>query len=182
MIMMKNLREFFVLGFAMIVIANGYIWKEMFRSYKEKIMSESLERVEELTLRNEQLESLISEHKLEGMEVTVTMYHPVSRQTDSTPNILADGTRIRVHKASEYRFIAVSRNLLKRWGGWLDYGDFIYLRGTNDKDGMYQVRDSMNARFVNRIDILESPGTKPYKFASAQIVKTTNIVAGDGNK
>ena len=166
----------------MIVIANGYIWKEMFRSYKEKIMSESLERVEELTLRNEQLESLISEHKLEGMEVTVTMYHPVSRQTDSTPNILADGTRIRVHKASEYRFIAVSRNLLKRWGGWIDYGDFIYLRGTNDKDGMYQVRDSMNARFVNRIDILESPGTKPYKFASAQIVKTTNFVAGDGNK
>ena len=65
MIMMKNLREFLVLGFAMIVIANGYIWKEMFRSYKEKIMSESLERVEELTLRNEQLESLISEHKLE---------------------------------------------------------------------------------------------------------------------
>jgi 3D (Asp-Asp-Asp) domain-containing protein len=179
MIMMKNLRELLVLGFAMIVIANGYIWKEMFRSYKEKIMSESLKRVEELTLRNEKLESLISEHKLEGMEVTVTMYHPVTRQTDSTPNILADGTRIRVHKASEYRFIAVSRNLLKRWGGWLDYGDFIYLRGTDDKDGMYQVRDSMNARFVNRIDILESPGTKPYKFASAQIVKTTSFVAGD---
>ena len=176
--MMKNLRELLVLGFAMIVIANGFIWKEMFRSYKEKIMSESLKKTEELTLRNEQLVSLISEHKLEGMDVTVTMYHPVARQTDSTPNILADGTRIRVHKASEYRFIAVSRNLLKRWGGWLDYGDFIYLRGTDDKDGMYQVRDSMNARFVNRIDILESPGTKPYKFASAQIVKTTNVVAG----
>ena len=169
--MIKNLRELLVLGFAMIVIANGYIWKEMFRSYKEKIMSESLKRVEELTLRNEKLESLISEHKLEGMEVTVTMYHPVTRQTDSTPNILADGTRIRVHKASEYRFIAVSRNLLKRWGGWLDYGDFIYLRGTDDKDGMYQVRDSMNARFVNRIDILESPGTKPYKFTDAKIKK-----------
>ena len=181
MIMMKNLRELLVLGFAMIVIANGFIWKEMFRSYKEKIMSESLKRVEELTLRNEQLVSLISEHKLEGMDVTVTMYHPVARQTDSTPNILADGTRIRVHKASEYRFIAVSRNLLKRWGGWLDYGDFIYLRGTDGKDGMYQVRDSMNARFVNRIDILESPGTKPYKFTSAQIVKTTNFVAGEGS-
>jgi len=181
MIMMKNLREFFVLGFTMIVIANGFIWKEMFRSYKEKMMSESLKKTKELTIRNEQLEALVSEHKLEGMDVTVTMYHPVSRQTDSTPNILADGTRIRVHKASEYRFIAVSRNLLKRWGGWLDYGDFIYLRGTDDKDGMYQVRDSMNARFVNRIDILESPGTKPYKFTSAQIVKTTNFVAGIEN-
>ena len=179
--MMKNLRELLVLGFAMIVIANGYIWTNMFRSYKEKIMSESLRKTKELTLRNEKLESLISEHKLEGMDVTVTMYHPVARQTDSTPDILADGTRIRVHKASEYRFIAVSRNLLKRWGGWLDYGDFILLRGTDGKDGMYQVRDSMNARFVNRIDILESPGTKPYKFASAKIVKTTNFVAGEGS-
>ena len=37
MIMMKNLREFFVLGFAMIVIANGYIWKEMFRSYNSTV-------------------------------------------------------------------------------------------------------------------------------------------------
>ena len=178
MIMMKNLREFFVLGFAMIVITNGYIWTQVFRSYKDKLMNESLKRTQELTIRNEKLENLISEHRLEGMDVTVTMYHPVSRQTDSTPDILADGTRIRVHKASEYRFIAVSRNLLKRWGGWLDYGDFVFLRGTDGKDGVYQVRDSMNKRFVNRIDILESPGTKPYKFASAKIVKHTDFVAG----
>tara|TARA_R110002020_G_scaffold96456_3_gene230955 strand:- start:2334 stop:2915 length:582 start_codon:yes stop_codon:yes gene_type:complete len=181
MIMIKNLREFFVLGFTMIVIANGYIWTQVFHSYKEKILNESLKRTQELTIRNEKLESLISEYKLEGMEVTVTMYHPVTRQTDSTPNILADGTRIRVQKASEYRFIAVSRNLLKRWGGWLDYGDFILLKGTEGKDGMYQVRDTMNARFVNRIDIMESPGTPMYKFASAQIVKTTNFVAGVEN-
>ena len=178
--MIKNLRELLVLGFAMIVIANGYIWKEMFRSYKEKIMSESLKKTEELTLRNEKLESLISEHKLEGMEVTVTMYHPVTRQTDSTPNILADGTRIRVHKASEYRFIAVSRNLLKTHGGFLEYGDFVILKGTDGKDGVYQVRDTMNKRWVNRIDILESPGTKPYKIDSAKIVKT-NLVMNNIN-
>jgi len=28
----------------------------------------------------------------------------------------------------------------------------------------------MNARFVNRIDVLETPGTKPYKFTNANIV------------
>ena len=110
------------------------------------------------------------------MSVTVTMYEPVSYQTDSTPNILADGTRIRVHKASEYRFIAVSRNLLKRHGGWLDYGDFVLLKGTNHKDGVYQVRDTMNKRFVNRIDILESPGVQPYMFSEAKIVKTDLLV------
>jgi len=104
--------------------------------------------------------------------VTVTMYQPVARQTDSTPNILADGTRIRTQDASNYKFIAVSRNLLKRWGGWLDYGDFILLRGTDGKDGVYQVRDTMNSRWVNRIDILESIEVKPYKFERASIVKT----------
>ena len=104
--------------------------------------------------------------------MTVTMYHPVRSQTDSTPNILADGTRIRVHKASEYRFIAVSRNLLKRWGGFLDYGDFVVLKGTGEKDGVYQVKDTMNPRWVNRIDILETPGTKPYRIEKAEIIKT----------
>ncbi len=99
------------------------------------------------------------------------MYHPTRNQTDSTPNILADGTRIRIHKASEYKYIAVSRNLLSRWGGWLDYGDFVVLKGTDGKDGVYQVKDTMNARFVNRIDILESPGIKPYKFDNARILK-----------
>ena len=100
------------------------------------------------------------------------MYQPVARQTDSTPNILADGTRIRTQEASNYKFIAVSRNLLKRWGGFLDYFDFILLKGTVGKDGVYQVRDTMNKRYVNRIDILESIDVKPYKFDKAQIMKT----------
>ena len=61
---------------------------------------------------------------------------------------------------------------MTRWGGWLDYGDFILLKGTNGKDGVYQVKDTMNPRWVNRIDILETPGTKPYRFDSAQIMRT----------
>jgi 3D (Asp-Asp-Asp) domain-containing protein len=179
MIMMKNLREFFVLGFTMIVMTNAYVWTNIFRSYKDSLMNESLRKTQELVDRNEELEKLVSEYKLEGMDVTVTMYHPVSRQTDSTPNILADGTRIKVHQASEYRFIAVSRNLLKRHGGWLNYQDFILLKGTDGKDGVYQVRDTMNKRFVNRIDILESPGTDPYKFVDAKIQKHTAVVTGN---
>ena len=114
----------------------------------------------------------MNEYETEGIHVTVTMYQPVERQTDSTPNILADGTRIRTEKASNYKFIAVSRNLLKRWGGWLDYGDFILLKDTDGKDGVYQVRDTMNPRWVNRIDILESIDVKPYKYDNAQIIKT----------
>jgi 3D (Asp-Asp-Asp) domain-containing protein len=162
---MENIRTYLGIAVLAIVIFNGFVWTKIFDNYK----SFHQETLVDLTDENKKLKELVSEHNLEGMNVTVTMYHPVSQQTDSTPNILADGTRIRVHKASEYRFIAVSRNLLSRYGGWLDYGDFILLKGTDGKDGMYQVRDTMNPRFVNRIDILESPGTKPYKFDVAKI-------------
>ena len=159
-----------------IIIFNGFVWTTIFDNYKEF----HRDSVRTMKAENERLSSIVEEFKLEGMEVTVTMYHPVSSQTDSTPNILADGTRIRVHKASEYRFIAVSRNLLKQHGGFVEYGDFIVLKGTDGKDGVYQVKDTMNKRFVNRIDILESPGTKPYKFDSAKIVKT-NLVLNNAN-
>ena len=40
------------------------------------------------------------------------MYNPTPGQTDRTPNITADGTRINPNKASSYRYIALSRNLL----------------------------------------------------------------------
>ena len=171
---MKNLKTLIVvLSF---FVFNGFVWTVIFDNYKEF----HKDSVRTLNSENERLSALVEEFKLEGMEVTVTMYHPVRSQTDSTPNILADGTRIRVHKASEYRFIAVSRNLLKRHGGFLEYGDFIVLKGTCQKDGVYQVKDTMNKRFVNRIDILESPGTKPYKVESAKIMKT-NLVLNNEN-
>ena len=153
----------------LVTVANGWV-STMFLEDKNKQL---------LTLgkENKELKQKLDKYETEGISVTVTMYEPVRYQTDSTPNILADGTRIRVHKASEYRFIAVSRNLLKRHGGWLNYGDFILLKGTNQKkDGVYQVRDTMNKRFVNRIDILESPGVSPYKFQEAKIVKTDMFV------
>tara|TARA_R100000482_G_C5044933_1_gene110050 strand:- start:4 stop:525 length:522 start_codon:yes stop_codon:yes gene_type:complete len=161
-------KEILALYIALVTLTNGWV--------STKFLEDKNVQVRALVKENKTLKKELSKYETEGMIVTVTMYEPVSYQTDSTPNILADGTRIRVHKASEYRFIAVSRNLLKRHGGWLDYGDFVLLKGTNHKDGVYQVRDTMNKRFVNRIDILESPGVQPYMFSEAKIVKTDLLV------
>ena len=86
--------------------------------------------------------------------VTVTTYNPTRAQTDSTPNITADGTRINPRKASSYRYVALSRDLLSRWGGPFEYGDYIVIEGTDGRDGIYQVRDTMNPRWTNRVDIL----------------------------
>ena len=156
----------YILGLVVVLItyANGII--------STKFLSDKNIQLQSLVDENKRLSKELSEYEPEGIHVTVTMYQPVERQTDSTPNILADGTRIRTEKASNYKFIAVSRNLLKRWGGWLDYGDFILLKDTDGKDGVYQVRDTMNPRWVNRIDILESIDVKPYKYDNAQIIKT----------
>jgi 3D (Asp-Asp-Asp) domain-containing protein len=161
-----------LLGIAIVLItyANGIV--------STKFLSDKNIQLQSLVDENKRLAEKLDEYETEGMHVTVTMYHPVREQTDSTPNILADGTRIKTDKASNYKFIAVSRNLLKRWGGWLDYGDFILLKGTNGKDGVYQVRDTMNKRWVNRIDILESPGTNPYKFETAKITRTNLVHSG----
>ena len=169
---MKMYKELIALYIVLITLANGWI-STVFLEDKNKQLIEAKQEIVGLKKR-------LLMYETEGMNVTVTMYEPVRYQTDSTPNILADGTRIRVQKASEYRFIAVSRNLLKRHGGFLEYGDFIVLKGTGQKDGVYQVKDTMNKRFVNRIDILESPGTKPYKVESAKIMKT-NLVLNNEN-
>ena len=89
-----------------------------------------------------------------AFNVTVTTYNPTVRQCDSTPNITADGTRINPRKATQYRYVALSRDLLSRWGGPFEYGDYIVIEGTDGRDGIYQVRDTMNPRWTNRVDIL----------------------------
>ena len=164
-----NNKYIVALSIVLITYANGII--------STKFLSDKNIRLQSLIDENTRLKEQLDEYKIEGMDVTVTMYQPLRYQTDSTPNILADGTRIKTHEASNYKFIAVSRNLLKRWGGWLDYGDFIFLKGTYHKDGIYQVRDTMSPRWVNRIDILESIDVKPYKL-NGQIHKTDLVHSG----
>jgi len=122
----------------------------------------------ELALTLITYEKKIEEYESNKHKVTVTMYHPVPDQTDDTPNITADGSVIRINNASEYRYVAVARNMLIRDGGFLNFGDYIWLEA-GKKSGVYQVRDVMNRRFVNRVDILETPGTIPYKYNEASL-------------
>ena len=52
----------------------------------------------------------------------------------------------------------------------------IVIEGAGKNSGVYQVRDVMNKRFVNRIDILESTDVKPYKYDKAKIIKTDLVL------
>ena len=150
-----------------VTLVNGFFSTNMMKKYKEMYSNQ----VEHLETVNERLRNRLDEFNEFGIIVDVTMYQPLYPQTDKTPDITADGTRIRIHKASEYKFVALSRNLLKRWGGPFDYGDFVLLKHAGHKDGVYQVRDTMNPKWVNVVDILESKNVEPYKFTNAHIFK-----------
>ena len=156
-----------IAGVLAVTLVNGFFSTNMFSEYK-KMYSDKIERLE---TENVSLKSELSHYDKYGIVVDVTMYQPNEIQCDDTPNITADGTKIRINKASQYKFVALSRNLLKRWGGPFDYGDFVLLKGADNKDGVYQVRDTMNPKWVNVVDILESEHVQPYKFTGVHIYK-----------
>ena len=155
-----------------VTLVNGFFSTNMFKKYGDMYNG----TITELRISNDKLRERLSEYEEYGVKVDVTMYQPVVRQTDNTPNVTADGTRIRISRASDYKFVALSRNLLSRWGGPFNYGDFILIKGTDKKDGVYQVRDTMNPKYVNYVDILESTDVKPYKFTGAHIYKTSWVM------
>lgn len=99
------------------------------------------------------------------------MYSPVASQCDDNPLITADGSKINPKKASEHKYVALSRNLLSRFGGIFKYGDYVEIKGAGHKDGVYRVSDTMAARIKNTIDILETDGTPIYKFENVSIRK-----------
>lgn len=75
--------------------------------------------------------------------MTITSYRSVRSQTDSSPYFTSIGERVHPHG------VAVSRDLLKRWGGPLNYGDLIYIEGY----GFKVVNDTMAARIKQSVDI-----------------------------
>ena len=104
-------------------------------------------------------------------QVRATMYHPVEEQCDNTPLITADGSKIDPYKVSNWNWIAVSQHMLTRNGGPLNYGDTVYVFGTEHKDGMYVIKDCMNKRKTNQIDFLESLGTPQYRYDNVVIAR-----------
>jgi hypothetical protein len=87
----------------------------------------------------------------------LTIYNPAANQCDASPLVTASNQRISETKlrSGAIRWMALSRDLLKRWGGHIQYGDTIDLfSGDPAIDGTWVVQDTMNKRFRNRGDLL----------------------------
>ena len=130
---------------------------------------------DEISVLNNKVDNNYCEdYEILSFDVTVTTYNPTKHQTDSTPNQTADGTIIKPWLATNYRYVALSRDLLSRWGGPFDYGDYVVIEGTEDGkwDGIYQVRDTMNAKWVKRVDILTT--NSMFKYTDVKMYRYVN--------
>ena len=102
-----------------------------------------------------------------------TIYNAEKKQCDNTPNVTGDGSKIDVKKASKYRWIAISQNMLSDinrantlvydrtdlFKGKIAYGDTIWIRSPyNQLNGWWVVHDTKNSRYTRSIDFLQTAG------------------------
>jgi 3D (Asp-Asp-Asp) domain-containing protein len=99
--------------------------------------------------------------------VTVTTYTPSIEETDSTPLITASGFKISERNPKRQRIVAVSRDLKRKYR----FGTKIRIKGAGKYDGEYTIRDVMNKRHRNRVDILVGKRDKQTKIRKVKLYK-----------
>ena len=157
------------------IVISGFVSGLVILSFSLNIITGLWIKVRDLEFENRSLSTELEQMEIRRAEFTVTgtMYSPTRAQCDATPNITADGTKINPKHASQYRYIALSRDLLNRWGGPFQYGEYVAIEGTQNgkHDGIWQVRDTMNPKWIKRVDFLVTNGTRPFKYSEIKITK-----------
>jgi 3D (Asp-Asp-Asp) domain-containing protein len=99
--------------------------------------------------------------------VTLTTYSVTEGETDDSPTITASGFEIDENNPNKHRIIAVSRDLKRR----LRFGEKVVLSNAGRFNGVWYVRDLMNSRFRNKIDVLIDGDDKQTKMFGVIIKK-----------
>lgn len=107
----------------------------------------------------------------------LTVYNPSKAQCDKTPFVTASNSRINSEdlRNQNIRWMALSRDLLKRWKGNFHYGDTVLVTsGDPEIDGLWIIQDTMNKRYKKRGDLLfDSHVRKAGKWKNVEISKVT---------
>ena len=88
---------------------------------------------------------------------TLTVYNPLTAQCDATPLITASNSFIDTTalRQKDVRWLALSRDLIRRWGGRFCYGDTVVVVANDPAiDGVWIVKDTMHKRFKLHGDLL----------------------------
>ncbi len=114
---------------------------------------------------NRQLVEEEKKKKKDYRVVSVTMYTVDPLQTDSSPTETASGFIVDSLNPKKHRIIAISHDLRRI----LKFGKKVRIEGIGKYNGVYVVRDLMNSRFKNKIDILINPDDKARSFRKAKL-------------
>lgn len=117
-------------------------------------------------------DEIIEKQKIDYHLVTATTYTIRKEETDSTPLLTASGYKLDSINPKKDKVIAVSRDLKKK----LRFGERVRIKGAGKLDGVYYVRDLMNKRFRNKIDILINPNDDGNKFTKVKLYPINKIV------
>jgi len=82
--------------------------------------------------------------------------------------------KLNLEDPESHRIIAMERTMMKQYN--LSYGDLVKIEGTEDRDGVYQIQDTMNKRFKgkHKIDILINNDSEIGKWNNVKVYKLSN--------
>jgi len=125
---------------------NTYRLADIERNLNEQ--GTQIQKVEDLSINILELWKVVDqrEHSLIIGKATITGYSPQEGETDSTPFITASNKKVNWNELNELHYIAVSRDLMKKYN--LEFGDQIFIG--------FQIEDLMNKRITNSVDIFFS--------------------------
>lgn len=126
-------------------------WKNLFKTETIQSIEDDITIIEKESLSELDLRKIKTGKR---RFVTATYYNPVPEQCSGDPLITASGKKIDLDllENEEIKWIAVSRDLLEVY----NYGDKVKITCEEDPsiDGVYEIADTMNKRFENKIDLL----------------------------
>lgn len=96
----------------------------------------------------------MADWKLVNSSTIATVYNAIPAQCNGDFGHTASMFRLNLNDVLSQRIIAMERTYMQKLG--LNYGDVVYIQGTNGYDGVWQIQDTMNKRFAgqHKIDIL----------------------------
>ena len=81
------MKKYFIIFVTIFTLFNGLVWDKLFKGYREYYMV-TIDSLEDDRVRLQlKIDELENGYRLDGLDVVVTMYHPVKHQTDGTPDI-----------------------------------------------------------------------------------------------
>lgn len=107
-------------------------------------------------------------------DAEITVYHAKESQCNADVQHTASMFKLDLTDPESHKIVAMERTMMKQYG--LHYGDLIKIEGTDSRDGVYQIQDTMNKRFKgkHKIDILINNDSKLGIWNNIKIYKLSN--------